>query len=167
MSANNNSRWQEFAATLWSRFSEPAGHPRFVFYFLGIIVFGGALGIIIPFVRITIAEVTSEAEWQSVLHSVSTYVLAILAAALADAIVSDTIKANLRLFVFVLTGLVAGTAILVLFLDSIETATWFALTAAVFALGLWWISNADNAKLLEPTPAADAALGGPIHAPER
>jgi hypothetical protein len=165
MQADSPNFWRDLVATVWERVVTPARHPKYVIYFLGIIVVVGALGVIIPLVRNFIAAEPTDAEWRSVLHSLCTYVLAILAAALADSIVSEKIKSTLRLLIFVFALLVAGAAITVLFIQSLEKGWMIVGVATVVALFLWWVANADNANLLEPTPAADAAIGGPIQTP--
>lgn len=156
------SDWRDFGVTLLSRISKPSAHPRFVLYFFGIIVLGGSLGISIPSIRNIIVSGSGEAEWFSVLHSASTYTLAILAAALADAILSENVKPSLKLLIFVLAAVVGLCAIIILFLKSIESGTVLSVISGVLALFLWWVSNAENANLLEPPPKANVALGGDV-----
>lgn len=151
--------WIDFLEALWRGMIDPFGQPPFVFYFLGIIVTVGGLGVLISvYEGVRTATLTTTV---SVPRSLSTFLLAILATAFVDLNLSSEIESKRSMKMFALFTLVVGTVggTMALLTANVRLAYWCALVGTFLALFLWWIANSKNEKLFEPNPPATAPLG--------
>jgi hypothetical protein len=146
-----SANWKELWIELKRRLKKPLGYPSFVFYFLGIIILIGGLGVWISIYKKT---------WDAVPRDLSTYLLAILSSAAADLILSEGKKQSLQMF-SILTLVIGGFLSVLSEANSDLTRAYiYAILGAFLALLLWWIANADNAKLFGENPPPNAATGG-------
>jgi hypothetical protein len=154
------SRWKNFSHELKKRTVQPLEQPTFVFYFVVVIVIVGGLGVLIKVPKAIGAGATSQ-DVLAVAKDLSTYLLAMIAAAFVDLNFSESAKQpSLRMFALSLSIIGAICAVYSNFTSNSGRACYIALFGTVLALFLWWIANFDNAKLLEPLPAPTAATGG-------
>src|ERR1044071_9667693 len=93
-----SANWKDLGIEIYRRLKKPLGYPSFVFYFLGIIVLVGSLGVWISIYK---------QSWEAVPRDLSTYLLAILSAASADLILSEGKKQSLQMFA-ILTLVIGG-----------------------------------------------------------
>jgi len=158
--SNQESRWSQLRAELGRRLVEPLKSPVFVIYFVVVIVIIGGAGIW----EILVRSATHKGEdlqfsiSQATLSAIHTYLVAIAAAAAADAILRLG-EAN-RALRFL--GYVAVMAIvLIAVFNSVFVESMFLATLlGVGALVLWWVVNADNATLRDENPPPSASTGG-------
>jgi hypothetical protein len=151
--------WKIFGSDILQRLKQPFAHPPFVLYFLVVIVGVGGIGVWIEIYK-TFTKRTDESII-SVPRSLSTYLLAILATAAADLILS-ILETKRSMLMLALSSLIAGIVLAVIGL-TITTLMWAsscAVLGTILALLLWLLANADNAKLFESSPPIDAATGG-------
>lgn len=156
--------WQEFKITLKERLVKPCNHPTFVMYFFVIIVVIGGLGLLEPIVSCFVLETLPLADFPKTLVSATyTYFVAIAATAAVDLILSYHKKKYLLMFF--LLGLII---VFFCFLFAVTYSTFLkrpldagypAVLGYVMALFLWWIGNANNAKLLDADVNPNAAIG--------
>jgi hypothetical protein len=95
--------WIDFAEAVLQSIIEPLGQPAFIFYFLGIIIVVGSLGVTISIYEAVVSGTLTATH--SVPKSLSTYLLAILATAFVDlTLTAETqSKRSLKMFAFVHT----------------------------------------------------------------
>jgi membrane associated rhomboid family serine protease len=151
--------WIDFSSDLWRMLKAPLGQPPFIFYFLGIIVIVGGLG-----VSLSISEGINAGTLvasTAVPRSLSTFLLAILATAFVDLSMHFEAQAKRSLKMFALFTLVLGTVggTIALLTSNIKMAYSSAVAGSLLALLLWWIANSANEKLFEPNPSPTASLG--------
>jgi hypothetical protein len=151
--------WIDFGEALWQSVIEPFGQPAFIFYFLGIIIVVGSLGVTISLYD-AVATGTLTAT-HAVPRSLSTYLLAILATAFVDLTLTVETQSKRSLKMFALLTLVLGTVggTIALLTLNVKLAYICALIGTFMALSLWWIANSKNEKLFEPNPSPTAPLG--------
>src|ERR1051326_3725783 len=144
--------WLDFAADMLERVYEPFGQPAFIFYFLGIIVVVGGLGVTISIYEAVVSGTLRATH--SVPRSLSTYLLAILATAFVDLTLTVETQSKRSLKMFTLFTLVLGTVggTIALLTLNVKLAYICALIGTFIALFLWWIANSKNVKLFEPNP---------------
>lgn len=154
--------WKAFLSDLWLRVYAPVGQPTLIFYFVAITVAVGGIGVWIslPGVLISCPSPTNQI---SFLNSLSTYLLAVLAAAFADFILGVRKKrSSMQMFAMFVFTIGTLAAVISRFITStnMSYARSAAIVAAVLAFFLWWIANADNIRLSEGMPRIDSAMGG-------
>jgi hypothetical protein len=156
--------WQEFSETLKERLRKPGRHPTFVMYFVGIIVFIGGFGLFEPMVRCWVIGCLPGTELPRALVSAAfTYFVAIAATAAVDLILSYHRRKFLLMF-FVLCSLAVFicaifAAIYGTFLNRPAAAAIPASVGYLLALLLWWVGNAENARLLDTPIQPTAPIG--------
>ena len=162
--ADQPNYWQDFRATLKERLRKPCKHPSFVMYFFGIIIFVGSFGLLEPLVSCWVLGcLKSEDMPRALVSATYTYFVAISATAAVDFILSSNKKKHLLMF-FVLCSLIVlacfiFAVIYAIFLHRPIAAAIPAAFGYVLALLLWWIGNAENARLLEAPIEPTAPLG--------
>jgi hypothetical protein len=151
--------WKDFFSDGMKGMKQPLAHPSFVLYFLVITLGVGGIGVWLEVYKAYLNP-TFEA-LILVPRSLSTYLLAVLATASADLILStEQTKRSMRMLA--LSSLLAGTALALIGLN-ISFLRWAygcAILGTILALLLWLLANSDNSKLFEPSPPVDAATGG-------
>lgn len=156
--------WTEFKITLKDRLSKPCNHPTFVMYFIGIIVIIGGLGLLEPIISYFVINALKPEEFPRALVSAAyTYFIAIAATAAVDLILSYHKKKYLLMF-FLLCLLVVFFCFLLsvtygTILKRPMSAILPAFIGYIIALFLWWIGNANNAKLLDAQINPTAPIG--------
>lgn len=152
--------WLEFRLTIKDRLRKPCKHPTFVMYFIGIIVFLGGFGIIVPLISGLLGTLNADALPQALVKAGYTYFVAIAATAAVDIILSYRQRKFLLMFFLLCSFVVFLCAILAALMSTGFLAVGPAVVGYILALMLWWIGNADNANLLdtpiEPTNAMGA-----------
>lgn len=151
--------WTDFRGELKERFKKPAGHPTFIMYFVVVLIIGGGLGVWLPPVVSALGgEISASKPELSVAMSLATYVVAILSAGLADALLSEISRA-FRMFALSLCIIGAVIALLALLTSSKQGAFLFSGVGAAISLLLWWLANANDEKLQEAQIPVDAPVG--------
>lgn len=156
--------WNSFLSDVLQRLKKPFRHPAFCMYFVVFTLGVGGIGVWIEAIK-AILNPTFEA-MMLVPRTLSTYLLAVIATAAADLVMSDLVmpeeqtKRYMRMFA--LASLVVGTALGVVGLNIsfLKWAYGCAILGTILALLLWWLANAANSKFLEQDPPVDAATGG-------
>lgn len=151
--------WKSFLSDVLQRLKQPFRHPSFGMYFVFFMLGVGGIGVWLELIK-AILNPTFEAK-MLVPRSLSTYLLAVIATAAADLVMSEEqTKRYMRMFA--LSSLVVGTALGVVGL-TIPFYRWAISCAAlgtILGLLLWLLANSANSKLLEQDPPVDAATGG-------
>lgn len=154
--------WKSLADVLLDRLRSPVQKPTFVFYFFFIIVFLGGVGIWVPYYKWLIAP-NSLSIAGELSRAVSTYYVAILAAAFADLLLSNPPRPSLQILAFGLMTL-GGAGVVVTHVDPDSLSSGIiASLGTLCSFALWWITNADNTRLLDPPLSPTAATGGNPH----
>ena len=155
---DDGNNWRDLFGELWRRLRRPIGYPAFILYFVTIIIIVGGLGTWLTMLA---------GNWVTVPSSISTYLLAIIAAAAADLILSkpkDNTKRTLELSLqmLALASLVIGTSLAVLteFTEDFTAKYIFSILGSILALLLWWIANSDNEKLMDSDVDPFDSTGG-------
>jgi hypothetical protein len=166
---NNQSRnamrhWADLYRELKERITEPLRHPSFVFYFVAVILVVGGLGVSLSMIKI-IGPDPSFMDLVALPRALSSYLLAILASAVTDLILGESSKRSLQMFALFLLviGVILGLIGLTSF--ALRWAYGCSLVGVLLAWCLWFVANADNAKLKEREPPPNVATGGDPGAP--
>lgn len=140
----------------------PVGQVSFWAYLvLGVVAFGG-LGIWLEIYRL--ATGASGASLDSLKTAAITYAPTLVGSSMMQLVLADGPVKYLRSFGWS-TGLVslAGSMLLIVHQDALNTKALFVLAAAVsaFAVGLWWVANGTE-KVFQDTVSADDPVGGDL-----
>jgi hypothetical protein len=174
--------WRELLLDIWNRSLVPWLRPKFVLYFFFVMVLLGGLGVWVPLLAetplahawaaATCSLPSSECTFTTlhiqsleVLSHLAAALLAVVAAAFADAILEPEANGSFRMFAFSIFALTVFLGVITLFSAPCKQAYFCGITGAALSLFLWWIVNARNRRLLGPQPEADAPTGGPTDAP--
>lgn len=158
--AENINYWQEFYQTLRGRLIEPAKHPTFVLYFIGIIIAVGGFGIFEPIVSCILGKLARADLPHALISSTYTYFVAIAATAAVDLALSYRKKKYLLMMFLLSSFLVLFLAFLSAIIHRHGYAAIPTFLGYVLALFLWWIGNANNVNLLDTLPPENASTGG-------
>jgi hypothetical protein len=157
---NRFKHWKTFFFELWNKMSQLWYHPRAVFYFIGVIVAVGGIGIWISIYNVCIVK-SGCRDWVAVPQAMSIYFIAIIATSTSDLILSEKKTSSWPMFALLMLIIVMVFAFLCFF-----TTTTMSFVFSIIGLALawfsWFIANADNIKLLEPSPAPLDAAGGNV-----
>jgi hypothetical protein len=147
--------WIEFFSELWQRLVRPVGQPALIFYFVGIMLIVGGLG-----VSISVFERTPAPAGMAVPRALAVYLFAILAAAFVDLNLEDETTRSLRMFALLVlvVGTVGGVVSFVV--TDVRWAYRSAVGGTLLALFLWWVANAKNERFFEPLAPPTAAIAG-------
>lgn len=120
----------------------------------------GGMGIWVPIYQ-NYGRSLSAAEALAVPYGIATYLMAVIATAFADILITDAERLSLRMFAFGISAaaLIAGT--LALFCTDVSKAYALSLMGGVLSLMLWCIVNAENLRLREPPPPTASTGGDP------
>jgi hypothetical protein len=157
---NSFIHWKTFFFELWDKMSQLWYQPPAVFYFLGIILLVGGIGIWASIYSVCIVK-SELREWIVVSHAMSIYFIAIIATSSSDLLLSEKKAPSWQMFaIFVL--IIAIVLAILCYLTSTKISFIFSSIGITLALFSWFIANADNIKLLEPSPPPIDAAGGNI-----
>lgn len=164
---DNPNYWQELWGELLDRLSKPWRHPTFVMYFLGIIIFFGGFGWLEPVVRRwVLGTLAPDAFLQTFISAIYTYSLAVTATAAVDLILCYHQRKSLLMFFLLCAVVVFLCALFAAMLEN-GVAIYLAIFGYLMSLLLWWLGNANNAKLLEPPVEQTAPIGADAKAEPR
>jgi hypothetical protein len=160
--------WNRLGKEISRRMREPTKRVIFVIYFFAVVLILGGMGWIIPLFRLVFTG-DKNALWE-LPKAFSTFLLAILASAMADIVLSEdgsseelssqeTTK-GFRVFALGLSLLGIPLA----YAGIQRTQLLWAYTASILgmliSLFLWWVLNADKSKWQDKTIEPTAATGG-------
>lgn len=151
--------WKGLLSDVWQRLKQPLRQPSFGMYFVVFTLGVGGIGFWLEAIKAYLNP-TLEAK-MLVPRALSTYLLAVIATAAADLILSeDLTKRYMRMLA--LSSFVIGAAlgVLGLTIPFLNIAFVCAALGTLLALLLWLLANSDNPKLSEQSPPVDAATGG-------
>jgi hypothetical protein len=164
------SHWAAVIDDFTSRCRKPWSSPPFVFYFFVIVLLAGGLGTWISLYKLFQLDATATADTvkfaqSDIYRNLATYALAILASSFADMLLSQsnaTAVAHRSLVIYSLGFLLLETFVVMFAHATTNSFHGFIVTIAgtLCALVLWWITNADNSRLLEPPVSQTAPTGG-------
>jgi len=168
MPTTQPTEWKRLAKEISRRMREPTGRVIFVIYFFAVVLLLGGLGWIIPLCRLVFygdMEVVCELP-----SAFSTFLLALLAGAMADIVLSgdgsvedstspETTR-GFRIFAFGLSLLGIPLA----YAGIQRTPSVWAYVASILgmfiSLFLWWVLNADRTRWQDKPPEPINATGG-------
>ena len=143
------------------RTREPRGQVVYWAYFIGSVCIIGGIGIILEIYKYFYLK--SITDPNSIYFAMATFFPALIGSSAMQIMfepASD--RRMMAVSIFSLIGTAILAAMLISASGTIPTASWLLVVGAcLFALWVWWISNADNLGLYdEPPPPIDAAVGG-------
>jgi hypothetical protein len=150
--------WSVFVNDIWQKMKRPWAHPPFVMYFVIIIIGVGGLG---AWIEISKAyQAPSPAALVTASRSLSTYLLAILSAAAADLIISQS-PLNRSTIMLAISVLIVGAALALIGFVSLSYKLGLvcSVVGTLAAWFLWIVANSDNQKLFEEDPPQTAPIG--------
>ena len=151
--------WKSLHEDIEKRLNKPKNHPTFIIYFTFILMVGGGIGVWLPPCLLLLrGQIPDAGDYYSIATNLSTYLIAIISASLADSLLIEQTK-PFRLVVFSLSLLCVTNAVLVLFTKFALSAMLIAAPATILSLIVWWLVNANEGKLEEKPVPASATVG--------
>lgn len=150
--------WQSFREDCNARISNFKSHPILLFYFVVVVVFVGASGVWLPFLIETDTKNPCFNITSTLTVGLATYCIALLAAAMADNLLSLHKLKTLRFFIFSLFLLSITLAYVTLIT---KTIGWGVVTT-LLTLVMWILNYSDDdSKKDSMEPPGDTPAGGP------
>jgi hypothetical protein len=104
------------------------------------------------------SNLSSDSRFLEVLSHLAAALLAVVAAAFADAILERDANDSFRMLAFSIFVVTVILGVLTLYSQPCHQANLFGILGAVLSLFLWWIVNATNRRLQD----FDGPTGGPV-----
>ena len=134
------------------RIKSPLSNETFLYYFFGVVVGFGGLGVWLPnFIKAKMGETP---DWAGTSSELIMFSAGILVTALIDLALSEEVIKPLKLCSMLALGFGILAAIVLILINSLLASLVF----TAFSLLTWWIANADNEMLYDND--AVTALGG-------
>lgn len=140
-----DNKWSQLGTFLKNRLKEPFKHPEFVLYFVIIIGGFGAIGI---YSAIFCKNLPTNRN-DFVIANIASYFLAVIATGSVELIFLQ--KSNIKRAIFLLSIGAISINTLLFFLSTQLTSFLAASIGLFIALTVWWIANAENTNIIEPT----------------
>ena len=156
--------WQHLGDELKRRTCEPFRYVPFVMYvFLAIVLFGG-LGIWAEIVKLLMSG-TTKADLSGIVTAITTYYPTLIGASCLQLVLSSVgvqDKVFIAFSLLVLCVSVSIAIVLTLLSGSMQILAIFGgVVLSMFAMWIWWITNADE-PIFRPIPPIDSATGGNV-----
>lgn len=145
-------KWKGLGDDLKMRIVGPTSQPTFIMYFLVVMLAVGGIGCWLT--------MFSKGFGTEAFSSLSTYSIAVLAAAMADVLLSQDVRQSFRMFSMGVLALGVVLAVLGLTTPSNYWTYASSMIAALLSWFLWYVANADNEKLKEPPASPTVTTGG-------
>ena len=160
---SGKANWKYLLFLLKKRLLLPWSHTTFTIYFAVVLILLGGMGVWVPIYQ-NYGKSVSLAEALAVPNGIATYLIAVIAAAFADILLTDAEKKPIRIFSYAISVVALILGVLCLFCGNVATAYCLSVPGSVLSLMLWCIVNAEESTLQDPPPPT-ASTGGDVDKP--
>lgn len=157
VNGGDGQHWRILRKEICTRMVVPASHPSFVMYFILAVILIGPAGVWFELYQFTIAGPSRTAD--ALLTSIATFSPALMASSCLQAIWERPLRSFQAFLIFLSSVCGIGWLIFVAAPLPKSYSIGLGLFLSVIALGVWWMSNANQKDLRDDISDA-AAVGG-------